>query len=133
MESRNYPLALARYHKLLDQFPDNEAIALEYVGALLKAGNPDQARKNLLALSPKTKQMPVYSQLLAQVYSDLKQPAESHRYLAEYYYQIGQTKDAILQIRLAQQAKGLTFHMASILSDRLRFFISQEEQALRRK
>jgi len=133
MDSRNYSTALARYKKLVDQFPDSEAIALEYITSLLKAGKPELARKNLVSLSPKTQRLPVYSQLLAQAYSELKQPAESHRYLAEYYYATGQTKDAILQIRLAQQAKGLTFHLASILSERLRFFVNEEEQARRNR
>lgn len=133
MESRNYSIALTRYKKLSEQFPDDEAIALEYIVTLLKAGKPEQARKNMVSLSPKTQKLPIYSQLLAQVYSDLKQPAESHRYLAEYYYATGQTKDAILQIRLAQQTKGLTFHLASILSERLRFFLNEEEKAGRNR
>ena len=131
MESRNYQTALARYKKLSEQFPENEAIAFELIIALLKAGQPEQARKNMAALSSRTQELPVYSQLLAQVYSDLKQPAESHRYLAEYYYATGQTKDAILQIRLAQQAKGLTFQLASILAERLHFFQNEEEKARR--
>lgn len=132
-ESRNYTIALALYKNLVQQFPDNEAIKLEYITSLLKAGNPEQARKNLFTLTPKTKQLPVYSQLLAQVYSDLHQPAESHRYLAEYYYATGQTKDAILQIRLARKSKGLNFHLSSILGERLSFFIDEEEEARRNK
>jgi predicted Zn-dependent protease len=86
-----------------------------------------------LPLKPKTQQQPIYSQLLAQVYSDLNQPAESHRYLAEYYYATGQTKDAILQIKLAQKSKGLNFQLSSILNERLNFFINQEEEARRNR
>jgi len=133
MESRNYSTALTRYKKLSEQFPDDEAIALEYIVTLLKAGKPEQARKNMVSLSPKTQMLPVFSQLLAQAYSDLKQPAESHRYLAEYYYATGQTKDAILQIRLAQQTKGINFQLASILSERLRFFLNEDEKARRNR
>jgi len=58
---------------------------------------------------------------MAQVYSNLNQPAESHSYLAEYYYAWDKQKDAILQIRLAQQSKGLNFQLSSILSERLTF------------
>lgn len=133
LESKNYNVALARYKKLTEQFPNNEAIKLEYVTSLLKAGNPELARKNLLSLRPKTQQQPIYSQLLAQVYSDLNQPAESHRYLAEYYYATGQTKDAILQIKLAQKSKGLNFQLSAILNERLNFFINQEEEARRNR
>jgi predicted Zn-dependent protease len=128
-DSRNYPAALARYEKSVRQFPNNEAIKLEYIAALLKAGKAEQAKQNLLSLSPKTQQLPINFELLAQTYSTLRQPAESHRYLAEYYYATGQTKDAILQIRLAQRSKGLNSHLASILSERLVFFLNEEKQA----
>jgi predicted Zn-dependent protease len=131
VESKNFVTALERYKKLIDQFPDNAAIKLEYISTLLKTGATDLARKNLVALSPKTQQSPIYWQFMAQVYSNLKQPAESHRYLAEYYYSMGQTKDAILQIRLAQESSGLNFQLSSILNERLNFFIYQEQEAMR--
>ena len=133
LDSRNYNTALARYQKLVEQFPDNAAIKLEYITSLLKAGKTEQARKNLYSLNPETQQQPVYWQLMAQVYSNLNQPAESHRYLAEYYYAMGQTKDAILQIRLAQESKGLNFQLSSILSERLNFFLTQEQEARRNR
>ncbi|MGZ8225692.1 MAG: M48 family metalloprotease [Methylococcaceae bacterium] len=131
LESHDYSVALARYKKLVEQFSENQAIRLEYVTALLKAGQSGQAKESLLALNPETRERPIYWELLAQVYSNLNQPAESHRYLAEYYYATGQTKDAILQIRLAQKSKGLNFHLSSILADRLNFFLVQDEQARR--
>jgi len=133
LDSRNYTTALDRYQKLVEQFPDNAAIKLEYISSLLKADKTEQARKNLFSLNPETQQLPVYWQLLAQVYSNLNQPAESHRYLAEYYYAMGQTKDAILQIRLAQESKGLNFQLSSILSERLTFFLTQEQEARRNR
>ncbi len=133
LDSKNFSLALARYRKLTEQFPENEAIKLEYITSLLKAGNAEQARKNLFQLKPNTQQLPIYTELLAQVYSDLNQPAESHRYLAEYYYATGQTKDAILQIKLAQKSKGLNFQLSSILNDRLNFFLNEEEEARRNR
>jgi predicted Zn-dependent protease len=129
LDSKDYNTALDRYQKLIKQFPDNEAIKLEYITSLLNAGKAEQARKNLFSLNSETQQLPVYWQLLAQAYSSLNQPAESHRYLAEYYYATGQTKDAILQIRLAQESKGLNFQLSSILSERLNFFLTQEKEA----
>jgi len=133
LDGKNYNLALSRYKKLTEQFPENEAIKLEYISSLLKAGNAALAQKNLFQLTPKTQHLPMYSELLAQVYSDLNQPAESHRYLAEYYYATGQTKDAILQIKLAQKSKGLNFQLSSILNERLNFFSNQEEEARRNR
>lgn len=133
LEAKDYDTALLRYKKLTDQFPENEAIKLEYISCLLKKAKPEQAKQSLSSLSSATQQQPVYWELLAQVYNDLKQPAESHRYLAEYYYANGQTRDAILQIRLAQKSKGLNFQLSSILAERLNFFLTQELEARRNR
>lgn len=133
LDAKDYSTALSRYKKLTEQYPDNEAIKIEYISSLLKTGNPSLAQKNLFLLKPKTQQLPIYSELLAQIYSDLNQPAESHRYLAEYYYATGQTKEAIMQIKLAQKSKGLNFQLSAILNERLNFFTNQEEEARRSK
>jgi beta-barrel assembly-enhancing protease len=131
LEAKNYPTALAQYQNAMALFPNNEAIKLEYIRSLLKAGDAELARKNLISLKPKTQQQPLYFELLAQTYSDLHQAAESHRYLAEYYYAMGQTKDAVLQIKLAQKSPGLNFYLSSILGERLKFFIEELEAAKR--
>ncbi|GAB6139304.1 M48 family metallopeptidase [Methylosoma difficile] len=132
-EAKDFPTALKRYQQLMVQYPENPAIKLEYIVVLLKVGQVESAKDQLLALSVKTKTTPAFWSLLAEVYGKLNQPAESHRYLAEYYYASGQMRDAILQIRLAQKSKGLTFHLASILEDRLHFFLAQEEEARRNR
>jgi len=126
-DTHDYFLALDRYQKLAEQYPENNAIKIDYIACLLKTNKPEQARKNLLALDPKIQHLPIYWELLAEAYSQLNQPAESHRYIAEYYYATGQTRDAILQIKLAQQSKGLNFQLSSILEERLKFFFAQEE------
>jgi len=133
LDAKNYQVAIARYKKLIEQYPNNEAVKLEYISSLLKVGDAEQARNVLFTLSPKTQLLPVFSELLAEVYSKLNQPAESHRYLAEYYYATGQTKDAILQIKLAQKSKGVNFQLASILNDRLNYFLNQEQEARRNR
>lgn len=125
LEARNFSTALAQYKKAISQFPNNEAIKFEYITSLLKAGDAEQARQNLISLKPKSQQQPLYFELLAQTYSDLNQQAESHRYLAEYYYAMGQTKDAVLQIKLAQKSPGLNFYLSSILNERLNFFMEE--------
>ena len=129
LDARDFNTAVIRYHKLTEQFPDNSAIKLEYINVLLKVDKADLARKYLLALSPEAQQMTIYWGLLAEVYNKNNQPAESHRYLAEYYFAMGQTRDAIYQIRLALESKGLSFQLSSILSDRLNFFQNQEQEA----
>ncbi len=129
LESKDFETALIRYKKLAESYPENDAIALETINCLLKVRKPELAKQSLAKLSEHTQKLPVYWQLLAQTYSDLKQPAESHRYLAEYYYAIGQTQDAILQIKLAQKSKGLTFITSSILNERLHYFQTQQIEA----
>lgn len=131
LDAKDYTTALVRYKKLADQFPNNDAIKLEYVTALLKTGNAEQARKNIGVLSTQTQKLPLYWQLLAQTYGDLNQSAESHRYMAEYYYASGRVDEAILQIKLAQQAKDVGFQLSSILSERLSFFNDEYEKAKR--
>jgi predicted Zn-dependent protease len=131
MESNNYKLAMARYQKLATQFPENDAMKLEYVRALLKAGEPMTAKNVLQAVSFKTQKLPIFSELLAQIYGDLNQPAESHRYLADYYFAMGATQQAILQIQLAQQIRGISPQMLSILRDKLTFFMTISEQERR--
>lgn len=128
LESNNYKLALNRYQKLTTQFPENDAIKLEYVGALLKAREPLTAKNVLQTLSFKTQKLPIFSELLAQIYGDLNQPAESHRYLADYYFAMGATEQAILQIRLAQQIHGISPQMQAILRDKLTFLMTIYEQ-----
>ena len=129
LEQRQFGKALALYEKLSNRFPDNEAIKLEYITSLLKTGQVEKARKTLFSLSASTQKLPVYYQMLAETYGKLHQPAESHRYFAEYYYAMGQTRDAITQIRLAQKIKDLNFYLSSILSERLDFFLEEEKKA----
>lgn len=129
LEQRQFGKALALYENLSNRFPENEAIKLEYITSLLKTDQAEKARKILFSLSASSQKLPVYYQMLAEAYDKLHQPAESHRYFAEYYYAMGQTRDAIMQIRLAQKSKGLNFYLSSILSERLNFFIDEEKKA----
>jgi predicted Zn-dependent protease len=133
LEARDFGTAAARYNKLSAQYPENQAVKLDYINALLKIGKPQPAREELAALNTQTQQLPIYWELLAQAYSQLNQPAESHRYLAEYYYATGQTQDAILQVKLAQKSKGLNVQLSSILAERLNFFLTQELDARRNR
>jgi predicted Zn-dependent protease len=131
LDAKNYPLALARYQRLVERFPEKQAIMFEYITALVRSGDANMAKNKLATLSYKAQKQPEYYELLAQVYNDLKQPAESHRYLAEYYYAMGQIQDAIFQIRLAQQSKGLNSHLSAILRERRDFFLDEQLEAKR--
>lgn len=126
LEQKKYPAALKLYQQELRKFPNNTAVNLDYIQALLKAKQTKLAQQKLQQLDISIKQQPLYFELLAQTYADLNQMAESQRYLAEYYYLIGLTKTAILHIKLAQKSKPMNFYLRAILSERLRFFTAEE-------
>lgn len=131
LESKQYTAAVDAYRQALHRFPSNRAIKIDYVRALLKAGKPKQARKLLQTLDARFKKRPLYFELLAQSHADSRQMAESHRYVAEYYYAIGDTETAILQTKLARKAQPMDFYLKAILDERLRFF--EEEERLRKE
>ena len=129
LEAKKYPTAKALYRQGLKRFPTNQAIKINYVKGLLKMGEAKKAKKILQTLRESFHQRPLYFELLAQIYADLNQMAESHRYVAEYYYQVGETQTAILQARLARKSKPMNRYLKAILNQRLHFF----EQELRLK
>lgn len=133
MESRDYEKANRLFDDATRNFPSNDAIKIEYTRCLLKSAKPEQARQILSTLSDSQKQRPFYFELMAQIHADMKQPAESHRYMAEHYYAGGQTLDAIMQIRLAKREQNLSYQLQAILDERLNFFLSEEEERKKEK
>ena len=131
LEAKQYGRALKFYQQAVKQFPTNNALKFEYVSSLLKANQPKLAQQVLQSLASDFQEHTLYLELLSQSYADLKQMAESHRYIAEYYYAVGQTKTAILQIKLAQKIKSQDSYLGAILEERLHFFM--EEEKLRRE
>lgn len=127
-EALNYQKALKLFEKAIRRFPSNNAIKIEYISTLLKAEKPKQAKAVLQSLNYQSKKQAIYFELLAQTYAELNKAAESHRYLAEYYYAVGHTSFAILQIKLAKQAKGINFYLQAILDERLHFFLNEERE-----
>jgi len=128
LKAQHYTKALQLFKQALIHFPTNHAIKIEYISTLLKAKKPKQAKAILESLDLQTKTRPLYFELLSQSYADLNQDAESHRYIAEYYYAVGNTSFAILQIKLAKKATGINFYLQAILDDRLSFFINEENE-----
>ncbi|MBS4052487.1 MAG: M48 family metallopeptidase [Methylomonas sp.] len=133
VENHELDKANQLFAKATQNFPSNDAIKIEYTRSLLKNAKPEQAKQVLLSLSDNQKERPFYYQTLAEIYAELKQPAESHRYMAEHYFAAGQTEDAILQIRLAKQEKNLNYQMQAILDERLNFFLSEWEEMKKKR
>jgi len=133
LQAQHYNKALNLLKTALTRFPNSSAIKMEYISTLLKAKKPKQAKATLETLNYPSKKQPLYFELLAQSYADLNQDAESHRYLAEYYYAVGQTSFAILQINLAKKAKDNNFYLQAILNQRQAFFINEESERKQNK
>lgn len=125
MESRDYEKANKLFAAASMRFPSNDAIKIEYTRCLLKSGQPEQARQTLQTLPESQKELPFYYELMAQIYGDLKQTSESHRYMADFYYSRGQTEDAVMQIRLAKKEANNSYQLQAILDERLNFFLNE--------
>lgn len=130
----NYQIALAKieisvgqlssalniYQQSQKIYPDDQALTLNQVDALLRANLPRQAAHLLLKqLELGHKSSGLYK-LLAQAKQDTGEKSESHIWLAEYYYNSGRLERAADQLRIAADlAKGDEFQLAKI-SARLR-------------
>ncbi|MBT4032658.1 MAG: M48 family metallopeptidase [Methylococcales bacterium] len=125
-ESRHYPEALAILKKARQRFPNHTPLSTLYLSTLIKTGQAQQARQEILPLIHSDRQNPKIYHLLAQAYGKLQQPIESYRYLAEYYYLTGRTEKAIEHIKTAKNFTGINFYQHAILDQRLAFFIEEE-------
>jgi predicted Zn-dependent protease len=101
------------------------------VRTLLTNQKAEQARKLLQQYSLRHKPGPGIHELMAEIYSQLGQQAESHRFVAEYYYASGQTRAAIQQLRLAKSIAGDDRYVSAVIDERLKEL--REEELDRRK
>ncbi|CAL1241427.1 beta-barrel assembly-enhancing protease [Candidatus Methylocalor cossyra] len=127
LDNKNYTRALELYDAALQRFPGNRAITLNYVRALLTVRKPAQANRLLNLYSRYHPPTPEVYDLMAETYSKLGNEAESHRYVAEAYYLAGQTRAAIQQLRLAKKAAGSNFYLNSVIDERLKTWLDEED------
>ena len=125
-ESRHYPETLAILKQARQRFPNYTPLSTLYLSTLIKTGQAQQARQEILPLIHSDRQNPKIYHLLAQAYGKLQQPIESYRYLAEYYYLTGRTEKAIEHIKTAKNFTGINFYQHAVLDQRLAFFIEEE-------
>ena len=128
----NYVESLRLYEIARERIPETSAVTLNYIKALLGTGKFDTARRYLQDYTRRQEPTPEVYNLLAQSYSGLGQQAESHRYLAEYYYASGQTRAAILQLRIARRSSGDNFYVNAVIDERLKEFLAEEEERKKR-
>lgn len=131
-DQRHYTDALRLYETAKERFPGNRAVMLNYIKALLATGRFAPARQYLHDYTRNQTVTPEVYNLLAQSYSGLGQEAESHRYLAEYYYASGQTRAAILQLRIARRSAGDNFYVNAVIDERLKQFLAEEDERKKR-
>jgi predicted Zn-dependent protease len=131
-DRRNYAESLRLFEMARERMPENNAVTLNYIKALLATGKFGTARKYLQEYTRRQAPTPEVYNLLAQSYSGLGQEAESHRYLAEYYYGNGQTRAAILQLRIARKSSGDNFYVNAVVDERLKQFLAEEEERKKR-
>lgn len=128
LEAQKSQKARVLFQQAAKKFPSNTPIKIEYISVLLQTKHPEKAKQALQSLDYQYKNKPIFFELMAKTFAQLKKPEESHRYLAEYYYAVGQTEAAILHITLAKKIKGISFYLQAILTERLNFFINEEKE-----
>lgn len=78
-------------------------------------------------ISSSTK-IPELYRLLAETQAKLNKPANSHQSLAEHYYLLGQTHDAIKQLEIGLKTPKIDFYLTSRLEARLNEFKNELHQ-----
>lgn len=121
-DAKQYAKAIKSFQNLLQLYPGNKTINIYYAETLLKANKIKLAHNILQSqVSPSTRTPKLYK-LLAETQARLNQPANSHQSLAEYYYLLGQTHDAIKQIEIGLKTSKKDFYLTSRLEARLKEF-----------
>jgi predicted Zn-dependent protease len=102
------------------QFPASLALVQHYASALLKAGQPAQARQLLDKAVRQRPQEAVLYKMLARAAGESGQKMEAHRAYGEYYFLTGQAHAAIEQFELAIRFAGNNFYYLSSLEARIK-------------
>lgn len=114
------PQALRAYADALRLLPGNPVLTLNYSRALLRAGQPDQARRLLGDFVRRRPPDPALYKLLADAEIAAGQTAAAHQALAEHYYLNGQTGAAVEQLQAGIRAADSDFYRSSQMEARLK-------------
>ncbi len=117
MEKGKREAALKRLEKAVHRHPSSLPLRLVLDELYLRAGKPKKAYAALMRLASDYPEKTRVHRLLAQAAADLKRPAESHQYLATYYYLMGDLEAARRQLGIALRQSGLDdYERARIVS-----------------
>ncbi len=118
-EAKNNKAALQLLSDALKLYPDNSALTLNYVDALLQDSQPKTARDILQAHMHRNSPNPDLYTLLARAAGEAGFPGEAHEAQAEYFYLHGDMDSAIAQLEKAARAPGVDFYQGSRIDSRL--------------
>lgn len=126
--AKRYSSAIKTYKKLLNIYPDNKTINLFYAETLIKANKIKLAHKILQSQISSSTKIPRLYRLYAEAQAKLNKPAYSHQSLAEHYYLLGQTHEAIKQIEIGLKIPKIDFYLVNSLEARLKEFKNELHQ-----
>lgn len=121
-DSGNTRQAISRFKSALLLYPNNTTLTQGYAETLVKANKYTSAQKLLIKKVQQTKNNPRLYQLLSEAEAKLNNPANSHEALAEYYYLLGQTHEALKQLQLGLKISNIDFYLASRMEARAKVF-----------
>lgn len=114
--------SLVLFRQAKQQFPKSRAVNLLYAKVLLHNGKPQQAltylNQDLQLFNP----IPNVYDLLSIAYGQVNNPVRGFQYKAEYFYSLGLTKDAIIQLEQALRAANNNFYLSSQIENRINQF-----------
>ena len=114
--------SLVLFRQAKQQFPKSRAVNLLYAKVLLHNGKPQQAltylNQDLQLFNP----TPNVYDLLSIAYGQVNNPVRGFQYKAEYFYSLGLTKDAIIQLEQALRAANNNFYLSSQIENRINQF-----------
>jgi predicted Zn-dependent protease len=109
-------------------YPGNYPLTMVYAQTLLRADKPKAALKLLSDhIRVRHEDNPELYKLMAQAATEAGKTAEGHRYMAEYYYQMGLAKPAAEQLEIALRDKDLDFYQSAQMQARLKEFQDEIE------
>lgn len=127
-DAKQYSAAIGTFKKLLNIYPGNNNINLFYAETLIKANKVKLAYEVLQTQTTLSRKTPRLYKLLSETQAKLNKPAASHQSLAEHYYLLGQTHEAINQLEISLKIPKIDFYLISRLEARLKEFKTELHQ-----
>jgi beta-barrel assembly-enhancing protease len=120
LAANNKSAGLSAYAEAGRKFPTSLALTQRHASALLKNGQPAQARQLLDKAVRQRPQEPALYKMLASAAGESGNRMEAHRAYGEYYFLTGQPRAAIEQFELAIHFSNNNFYYVSSLEARIK-------------